>query len=73
MPRQRSLDDPWYTALYRDPHTLWWAYGLFYFPLLFVVLHFLASDSATHAALISAIFAVLCTLGILLRRKLVRR
>jgi len=25
MPERRTVEDPWYTALYKEPHTLWWA------------------------------------------------
>ena len=46
---RRQAGDPWYTVLYREPHTLWWAPGLYILFSVFVVLRFPGDESTGEA------------------------
>lgn len=71
--KRRSVEDPWYTAIYRDPYRLWWAPALFLFPVEFVVLDYLLGDSAQDALTISALLALAYTLGCFVRLRRSRK
>jgi hypothetical protein len=59
MPTRRTPDDPWYTALYREPHTLGWAPAALTFVLVFAIDRFgfdeSIGESTAWAALVAAV------------------
>jgi hypothetical protein len=68
MPKARKPGDPWYTALYRDPHTLWWAPAIFYFVFVVWLTGVIGPLNAQGALLWATLFAIAVTAGIWLRR-----
>lgn len=61
MLKRRTADDPWYTTIYREPHTMWWAPAVFLFVVIFVVARAngdTVAEASGWAAAWSAVYAV---------------
>lgn len=67
MVKRRTADDPWYTAIYREPHALWWAPAVFTFIVIFVVAYYVGGDTvagaSAWAAALAATYAVIGYVG----------
>ena len=67
--RPRRPGDPWYTVLYRDPHTLWWAPGLFGAVALLLTNLFVFERSLFHAMIVGALLGIVGSVGTYYRRR----
>jgi hypothetical protein len=69
----RRPDDPWFTVLYRDPHTLWWLPGAVVAlgALLLDLLVF--KFSAVHSSAVAALMGGSAAAGSYIRRRLSSR
>ena len=65
----RSPDDPWYTVLYRDPHTLRWAPGLFVAAVSLMANLLLFDRSALHALVVAFLMGAVITGSAYVRRR----
>lgn len=73
VPRQRTVDDSWYTALYLDPRIHWWAPGLIVACILLAMLFLLLDEPLLESATVATGMGLASALGTYLRRRLNRR
>ena len=53
MPERRAADDPWYTALYKEPRSIWWGPAVAVF-VIWVAVGLLMQRNSTRDALVQA-------------------
>ena len=70
MPTRRKPGDPWYTVIYREPHSLFWAPSVLTFALVFVIDRFGFNASIAESALWGAIVAAAQVTSVYVFRRL---
>lgn len=63
MVKRRTADDPWYTAIYREPHTFWWAPAVFSFIVIFGVAYYVGDSVAGASAWAAALTVAYAVIG----------